>query len=150
MYQNGQTYLIIYTAYVHVYLSDFILAYHAVTILQRRWTFDCNWRTTSFYCIVLYCNLGNLEFSVFMQIEMFLRSFQSNEMLAEYLLHVGRHNCVHGLLSMHLAVSVIIWTVMNTIDTIKWSASVLDLFNVSSLSVFTLLRCLFTDISVDN
>jgi hypothetical protein len=28
-----------------------------VTLLLRRWTFSCNWRSTSFllYCIVLYC-----------------------------------------------------------------------------------------------
>jgi len=34
---------------------DFILVYYKVTVLLRRCTFDCNWRTTSFYCIVLYC-----------------------------------------------------------------------------------------------
>jgi len=35
---------------------NFILIYYEVTVLLRRWTFDCIWRTTSFYCIVLlYC-----------------------------------------------------------------------------------------------
>jgi len=34
---------------------DFILVYYEVTVLLRRCTFYCNWRTTSFYCIVLYC-----------------------------------------------------------------------------------------------
>jgi len=41
---------------------DFILVYYEVTVLLRRWTFYCNWRTTSFYCIVLlyYC-VGRYE-----------------------------------------------------------------------------------------
>jgi len=34
---------------------DFILVYYEVTILLRRLTFYCNWRTISFYCIALYC-----------------------------------------------------------------------------------------------
>jgi len=33
---------------------NFILVYYKVTVLLRRWTFDCNWHTTSFHCIVLY------------------------------------------------------------------------------------------------
>jgi len=30
------------------------LVYYEVTVLLRQWTFYCNWRTTSFYRIVLY------------------------------------------------------------------------------------------------
>jgi len=33
---------------------DFLLVNYKVTVLLRRWTFDCNWHTISFYCIVLY------------------------------------------------------------------------------------------------
>jgi len=36
---------------------DFILVYYEVTVLLRRWTFYSNWRTTSFYCIVLYLKM---------------------------------------------------------------------------------------------
>jgi len=34
---------------------NFILVYYEKTVLLCRWTFDCNWRNTGFYCIVLYC-----------------------------------------------------------------------------------------------
>jgi len=64
IYINIYIYIHIYL-YVYVYGQhdynrsslqfDFILVYYEVTDLLRRWTFYCNWRTTSFYCIVLYC-----------------------------------------------------------------------------------------------
>jgi len=32
-----------------VFKIDFILVYYEVTVVLRRWTFYCNWRTTRFY-----------------------------------------------------------------------------------------------------
>jgi len=43
---------------------NFILVYYEVTVLLRRCTFYCNWRTASFYCIhfIFVSNIRNVFF----------------------------------------------------------------------------------------
>jgi len=40
---------------------DLFLVYYEVIVLLRRWSFYCNWRTTSFYSIVLYWESYRVE-----------------------------------------------------------------------------------------
>jgi len=42
---------------------NYIFVYYEVTVLRRRWTFDCIWRTTSFHCIVLYYIVQTIQYN---------------------------------------------------------------------------------------
>ena len=42
-------------SYSFSYSSILFLYALSITFLLRRWIFTCNWRTMSFYCVVLYC-----------------------------------------------------------------------------------------------